>query len=141
MRALVVMLMFSSVASADELVVTPKETFKTVAQHWKKHCSMCHDSDGNSTKIGAKRGSPDNVYTASEDKTVEEIFKIVSEGKNKMPGFSKKLTREEILKIAQHIEFAALVDKVMRKRERLERELLRIKTEYKNLPECNEVVW
>ena len=114
MKALVVMLMFSSVASADELVVT-QET-RTVA-HWEKHCSLCHGSDGTSTKIGAKRGSPENVYTASDGKSVEEIFKIVSEGINKMPGFSKKLSEEQIKRIAQHIEYSVLAERIKAKGE------------------------
>lgn len=117
MKALVVMLMFSSVASADELVVTPKGPPETVTQDWEKHCSLCHGSDGTSTKMGAKRGSPENVYTASDGKSVEEIFKIVSEGINKMPGFSKKLSEEQIKRIAQHIEYSALAERIKAKGE------------------------
>ena len=69
---------------------------KTVRQNWNKYCKKCHGADGDATKIGLRLKSPENIYEAMKGKTVEEIVESIREGKNKMPGFKKKLSKQEI---------------------------------------------
>ena len=44
------------------------------------------------TEFGLKKGAPEDVYKASEGKTVEQIFKVITEGGQWMRGFEKKMT-------------------------------------------------
>jgi mono/diheme cytochrome c family protein len=111
---------------------------KTVRQNWNKHCKKCHGADGVATKIGLRLKSPENIYEAMKDKTVEEIFEAIRDGKNKMPGFKKKLSKQEIEELAAHIDYSSLVKKVMDRRGQMEKELNEIQENYEVLPEYSQ---
>ena len=111
---------------------------KTIQQNWNKHCKKCHGADGDATKIGLRMGSPENIYEAAKHSAVEEIFNVIYEGEKKMPSFKKKLTEAEIRELAAHIEYSCLINKVMSKKGKIEKELNIIRQEYKNLPECEQ---
>ena len=111
---------------------------KTVKQNWNKHCKKCHGADGVATKIGLRLKSPENIYEAMKDKTIEEIFEAIRDGKNKMPGFKKKLSKQEIEELAAHIDYSSLVKKVMDRRGKMEKELNDIQENYEVLPECSQ---
>ena len=55
-----------------------------------------------------------------------------------MPSFKKKLTEDEIRELAAHIEYSCLINKVMGKKEKIEKELDSIRRNYKSLPECEQ---
>ena len=103
---------------------------KTVKQNWNKHCKKCHGADGVATKIGLRLKSPENIYEAMKDKTIEEIFEAIRDGKNKMPGFKKKLSKQEIEELAAHIDYSSLVKKVMDRRGQIEKGLNEIQENY-----------
>ena len=111
---------------------------KTVKQNWNKYCKKCHGADGTATKIGLRLKSPENIYEAMKDKTVEEIFEAIRDGKNKMPGFKKKLSKQEIEELAAHIDYSSLVKKVMDRRGQMEKGLNGIQENYEVLPECSQ---
>jgi len=111
---------------------------KTVRQNWNKYCKKCHGADGAATKIGLRLKSPENIYEAMKGKTVEEIFEAIRDGKNKMPGFKKKLSKQEIEELAAHIDYSSLVKKVMDRRGQIEKELNEIQGSYEVLPECSQ---
>jgi cytochrome c553 len=71
-------------------------------------------------------------------KTVEEIVESIREGKNKMPGFKKKLSKQEIEELAAHIDYSCLVKEVMERRGQIEKELKEIQENYEVLPECSQ---
>ena len=111
---------------------------QTVRQNWNKYCKKCHGADGVATKIGLRLKSPENIYEAMKDKTVEEIFEAIRDGKNKMPGFKKKLSKQEIEELAAHIDYSSLVKKVMDRRGQMEKELNEIQENYEVLPEYSQ---
>ena len=115
------------------------EDSANVTVNWQRHCSKCHDYEGGATKIGKIVNAPDNIYEASQDLCMEDIVKIISDGKEKMPSFREKLSDKEIKNLAQHIEYSAILEGIRRKKEKLDEALATIKREYKNLPECKEV--
>ena len=127
-------------AWADQLAPDSPPPPESIAELWDKHCGMCHDSNGESTKIGARRGSPDNIYDSSEDQMADDIFKVLFEGRNKMPSFKNKLTEEQLKNIALHIEYSAMIKKIKKKRKSVEEKLKMIKEEYGVLPECTEPI-
>ena len=111
---------------------------KTVRQNWNKYCKKCHGADGDATKIGLRLKSPENIYEAMKGKTVDEIVESIREGKNKMPGFKKKLSKQEIEELAAHIDYSCLVKEVMERRGQIEKELKEIQENYEVLPECSQ---
>ena len=126
-KLFIIMMLWSFSAHAEEP--------RTVNQNWNKYCKKCHGADGVATKIGLRLKSPENIYEAMKDKTIEEIFEAIRDGKNKMPSFKKKLSKQEIEELAAHIEYSSLVKKVMDKRGQMETELKNIRENYEELPE------
>lgn len=138
-KIIIISMLWSLPSLAQELPPTPEETYATVAQNWEKFCSKCHLSNGKATNVGAYLGAPTDLNEATKDKTAEELFEIISEGNKKMPSFKKKLTQKEIENLSYYINYSSLVEKVMSRRERLDKELKRIKEDYEYLPECENV--
>ncbi|MDW3194548.1 MAG: cytochrome c [Cytophagales bacterium] len=62
---------------------------------YKMHCKRCHGSDGRKGKKGAKDL---NLSTMSLENRIAHI----SEGKDKMPSFEKRLSQEQIAKVAEY---------------------------------------
>jgi len=112
---------------------------RTVVQNWGKYCAMCHGDDGRATEYGRKKGAPEDIYESADGKTVDHLFKVITEGGQWMRGFEKQMTEEERQELAQHIEYTAIVNRVMEKRKRIEIELKKIEKDYKNLPECESI--
>lgn len=69
----------------------PSETFD-------KYCAKCHGEDGKAKTMKGKmvkaRNFTDAEWQAGE--TDEELIQSVTEGKDDMPPFGKKLTKEQI---------------------------------------------
>jgi len=65
-------------------------------------CVMCHGVDGHPR--GIAKGSASFTDEAWKKATsVEQIEKIIAEGRSKMPGFSAKLTAEQIRILAAYV--------------------------------------
>ncbi len=129
-KLFIIMMLWSFSAHAEEP--------RTVNQNWNKYCKKCHGADGVATKIGLRLKSPENIYEAMKDKTIEEIFEAIRDGKNKMPSFKKKLSKQEIEELAAHIDYSSLVKKVMERRGQIEKELKEIQENYEVLPDCSQ---
>jgi cytochrome c6 len=69
----------------------------TVHQLYKKKCGLCHGEDG---KKCFSKASDLSKSTLLDSASVH----IITEGKNKMPGFSKKLSTQEIHQINAYIK-------------------------------------
>ena len=134
MKILIVIAMLCSFpALAEE---KPK---RTINENWTRYCALCHGNDGKATEFGLKKGAPEDVYKASEGKTIEQIFKVITEGGQWMRGFEKKMTDEERLEMAQHIDYTVILNRVLKKRQRIQKELDSINKQYKDLPPCDTV--
>jgi cytochrome c553 len=134
MKILIVIAMLCSFpALAEE---KPK---RTINENWTRYCALCHGNDGKATEFGLKKGAPEDVYKASEGKTIEQIFKVITEGGQWMRGFEKKMTDEERLEMAQHIDYTVILNRVLEKRQRIQKELDSINKQYKDLPPCDTI--
>jgi hypothetical protein len=77
---------------------------ETTPDTYKAHCSACHGLKGaGDTMIGKNLklrplGS-DDVQTESN----EELANIISKGKNRMPSFERKLSKEQIADLVKYI--------------------------------------
>jgi cytochrome c6 len=71
---------------------------------YKSKCQGCHGADGKATAIGKKLGAKDfqdpDVAKMSED----ELEKITTDGKNKMPAYKGKITDKQIDDLVKYIK-------------------------------------
>ena len=86
-------LLFSPYAFAD----SGADTYKT-------KCSACHGTSGaGDTMLGRnlklRSLASDDVQKESD----EQLFTVVSKGKNRMPAFDKKLSSEQIHGLVKHL--------------------------------------
>src|SRR5712692_4665456 len=64
---------------------------------FKSKCAMCHGPDGTGkTMMGEKLKIPDLNSADVQKKTDAELKTIIVKGKNKMPAYETKLTKEQI---------------------------------------------
>ncbi len=64
---------------------------------YKSKCTMCHGADGTSnTPVGKTMKAPDLTSADVQKKGSEELEKIVTNGKGKMPAYKGKLKESEI---------------------------------------------
>lgn len=68
---------------------------------YKGKCKICHGDDGTRTPAGAKKDAPEKLGPGVAKMSVEDIAKLVKEGKEKMPKFEGKLTDAEIQAVSK----------------------------------------
>ena len=77
------------------------------ADIYKQKCKKCHGDHGEGANpIIAKKLKldPDKLaLKPSEEKTDEELTKLITEGKDKMPDYAEKLTPDEIAAVLAHV--------------------------------------
>ena len=94
--AVVAMLMtlFSSVSQAQSAGET---LFKT-------KCAACHGPDGKGeVPMGKKLGARDLSSTEVQSQSDGQLSEILTKGKNKMPSYDGKLTKEQIGQLVAYI--------------------------------------
>ncbi|HJY86126.1 MAG TPA: cytochrome c [Candidatus Acidoferrales bacterium] len=71
---------------------------------YKAKCAMCHSEDGSGdTPAGKKMSARDFRLAEVQKQTDAQLIEITVKGKNKMPGFDKKLTEEQIKQLVAYI--------------------------------------
>jgi cytochrome c6 len=90
---LLLALLFSTYTFADSGAVT-----------YKDHCSACHGSNGaGDTMLGKnlklRSLASDEVQTKSDD----DLARIISKGKGRMPAYDRKLSKDQIGDVAKYI--------------------------------------
>jgi cytochrome c553 len=77
---------------------------ETAADTYKKKCSACHGAKGAGDTLLGKNlklrplGSPE-----AQDKSDAELTTIISKGRNKMPRFDDKLSRDQIHALVEYV--------------------------------------
>jgi cytochrome c6 len=71
---------------------------------YKSKCAACHGPDGKGdTAAGKKLGAKDFHSPDVAKKSDAELFDITKKGKDKMPGYDKKLTDDQIKDVVKYI--------------------------------------
>lgn len=71
---------------------------------YKSKCAICHGADGKGdTPVGKKMGIRDLGSAEVQNMKDAELASIVSDGKNKMPGYKKSLTADQIKDLVTYI--------------------------------------
>jgi mono/diheme cytochrome c family protein len=74
------------------------------ADLFKSKCAMCHGPDGaGKTMIGEKLKIPDLQSADVQKKTDADLKAIIANGKDKMPAYDAKLSKEQIDKLVAYI--------------------------------------
>ena len=71
---------------------------------YKSKCAMCHAANGSGdTAMGKKLGARDFASPEVQKQTDAQLIEITAKGKNKMPGYEKKLTDDQIKQLVAYI--------------------------------------
>lgn len=71
---------------------------------YKTKCASCHAMDGSgTTPAGKKTGVRDFRSPEVQKQTDAQLIEITAKGKNKMPGFEKKLREEQIRQLVAYV--------------------------------------
>jgi cytochrome c6 len=71
---------------------------------FKGKCAMCHGPDGaGKTKMGETLKIPDLQSADVQKKSDADLSAIIAKGKNKMPAYEAKLSKEDIAKLVVYI--------------------------------------
>jgi mono/diheme cytochrome c family protein len=74
------------------------------ADTYKTKCSACHGVNGaGDTMIGRNLQLRSLASPEVQKLTDDELFVIISKGKNKMPSFDHKLSQDQIRELVKHI--------------------------------------
>jgi cytochrome c6 len=87
------------------LALTTSFSFaQDAAATFKAKCAMCHGPDASGkTPMGEKLNIRDLRSADVQKQTDAELAQIVTKGKNKMPSYDGKLTKEQIDQLVAHI--------------------------------------
>jgi mono/diheme cytochrome c family protein len=74
------------------------------AATYKAKCSACHGADAKGdTPVGKKMGIQDLASAEVQKMSDDELAAVISDGKNKMPGYKKSLKPEQIKDLVGYI--------------------------------------
>src|ERR1700674_6071535 len=86
------------------LLGLPAGAEDTAESLFKGKCTMCHGPDGaRKTMMGEKLKIPDLRAADVQKKSEAELKTIIAKGKDKMPAYETKLSKEQIDKLADYI--------------------------------------
>jgi thiosulfate dehydrogenase len=87
------------------LIVFPALALADGKTDFNANCSKCH---GGNAKTNTKRAlmlkiDPKKLYLQASEMNPEEMVAVIEKGKNQMPGFEKKLTKEKIATLVDYV--------------------------------------
>jgi cytochrome c6 len=83
---------------------SPASAQETGESIFKGKCAMCHGQDAaGDTNMGKMLKVPDLHSAEVQKRTEAELTEIVTKGKQKMPAYEGKLTKEQIEKVVAYI--------------------------------------
>lgn len=82
----------------------PARAQETGESLFKSKCAMCHGPDGaGKTMMGEKLKIPELHSAEVQKKTDADLKTLVAKGKDKMPAYDTKLSKEQIDKLVTYI--------------------------------------
>jgi mono/diheme cytochrome c family protein len=91
--ALIALALLSSYMLAQSAAVTYKE-----------HCSACHAANGaGDTMLGKNMKLRSLASPEVQNRSDEDLFAIISKGKNRMPAYERKLSKQQIGDVVKYL--------------------------------------
>lgn len=80
-------------------------TVRTPAELYSKNCASCHGRDGSAGTLKGRHNHARKLNDPEwQDRVSDErIFNSIMNGKGKMPGYSRKLSEQEINSLVSHV--------------------------------------
>ena len=98
-KTLVVVLMSAAMLALPVVATAADEG----ADLFKSKCAMCHGPDGaGKTVMGEKLKIPDLRSADVQKKSEAELKTLIAKGKDKMPAYGAKLSKEQIDKLVDY---------------------------------------
>lgn len=89
-------------------VVTPAIAGDDGAAMFKAKCAMCHGQDAaGKTPMGSKLSIRDLTSADVQKQSDEEIAGVITKGRNKMPEYGSKLTKDQIAELEKYVRSVA----------------------------------
>lgn len=77
---------------------------ETAADHYKAHCSACHGANGNGdTMLGKNLKLRPLASEEVQKQSDAELGMVIAKGRNRMPSFERKLTKEQIANVVKYV--------------------------------------
>ena len=99
---------------------------------WKKYCNKCHGDGTKATRIGLKRGAPDNLFESVSGKPDSVIRDIINNGYEKMPAYKKKLSVEDVEIILTYLKVGSQLEKLQKINNDLQKTIINWDTDINN---------
>jgi cytochrome c6 len=97
-------LLLTTAAGVVLLLCLPARAQETSESLFKGKCAMCHGPDGaGKTAMGQALKIPDLQSPEVQKKSDADLTAIITKGKNKMPAYEAKLSKEQIDKLVAYI--------------------------------------
>jgi mono/diheme cytochrome c family protein len=74
---------------------------------YKAKCAACHGADGSGSAVGKKMGTHDLHSAEVQAQSDAALSGIITNGKNKMPGYQKTLKADDITSLVAYIRTLA----------------------------------
>ena len=98
------------IATLSLLLLWPNGSAATVTTRdngsdiFRSRCAVCHGVDGSGhTDQGRKLKTPDLRSDDVQKLTDDDLLDVITFGKNEMPAFEKKLSRENVQQVIVHL--------------------------------------
>lgn len=92
------------IAGLLSAVITPAIAGDDGATMFKAKCAMCHGQDATGkTPMGSKLNIRDLTSADVQKQSDEEIAGVIAKGRNKMPEYGTKLTKEQITDLEKYV--------------------------------------
>ncbi len=86
------------------LLSTPVRAQETGESLFKAKCAMCHSADGSGKSPMGEKLKIRDLHSADVQKQTDaELSAIITKGKEKMPAYESKLTKEQIEKLVAFV--------------------------------------
>ncbi len=90
--------------AALTLVFTAPAHAQDAASLFKTKCAVCHGPDGKGeAPMGKKLGAHDLTSAEVQKQTDAQLTEVVNKGRNKMPAYDGKLSKEQIAQLVAYI--------------------------------------
>ena len=94
----------SLLALAFALALPNRSYAEGGADLFKAKCAMCHGADGSgNTAMGKKFGLKDMGSADVQGKSDADLTQVITKGKDKMPSYEGKLTKDQITDVVKYI--------------------------------------
>lgn len=87
---------------------TGSAAMEDAATTFKTNCASCHGMDGSGATAAGKKLKVRDLRSAEVQKQADnKLTEIIAKGKNKMPGYGSKMSKDEIGQLVAHIRAMA----------------------------------